>query len=276
MPTPALLAMRLLPGPLPELRALEELIDELSPWARSRVLARVTVGDEALPIWSICLGSQLPEAPSLAFVGGVHGLERIGTRVVLAYLQTLRVRLSWDRVLHELLSRVRLVFVPLVNPGGMRLGTRANPRGVDLMRNAPPHPDSRGTLLVGGQRLSRRIPWFAGHPEQGLETESSALVELIEREVLCSRTAVAIDCHSGFGMQDRLWFPYARTRKPFPQLAEVVGIKRLLDATLPNHVYRMEPQTQSYTITGDHGAPSPAPHLASAPAALRPAAARDR
>jgi len=226
-------------------------VHELSPWARSRVVARVPWEATSLPIWSICLGSTDPEAPSLAFVGGVHGLERIGTQVVLAYLQTLRVRLAWDGVLHDLLSRVRLVFIPLLNPGGMRLGTRANPHGVDLMRNAPPHPDSRGTLLLGGQRLSPRIPWFAGHPEQGLEVESSALIEVIERELLCSPSSLAIDCHSGFGMQDRLWFPYARTRKPFPLLAEVVGIKRLLDATLPNHVYRMEPQTQSYTISGD-------------------------
>lgn len=226
-------------------------MQELSPWARACVVASVPWGEASLPIWSICLGTTDREAPSLAFVAGVHGLERIGTQVVLAYLQTLRVRLAWDGVLHDLLSRVRLVFIPLLNPGGMRLGSRANPRGVDLMRNAPPHPDSRGTPLFGGQRLSPRLPWFAGHPEQGLEIESRALIEVIEREVLCSPCCLAIDCHSGFGLHDRLWFPYARTRKPFPLLAEVVGIKRLLDATLPNHVYRMEPQTQSYTITGD-------------------------
>ncbi len=236
---------------MPEVEALEALIEQLAPWARARTVARVTLPEGTLPIWSITLGSIDPQAPSLAFVGGVHGLERIGTQVVLAYLHTLRVRLGWDQVLHDLLSRVRLVFVPLLNPGGMRLGTRANPRGVDLMRNAPPHPDSRGTYLLGGQRLSPRLPWYAGEPERGLELESKVLIDVIERELLCSRVSVAVDCHSGFGLQDRLWFPYARTRKPFPQLAEVVGIKRLLDATLPNHVYRMEPQTQSYTITGD-------------------------
>ncbi|HEX5656439.1 MAG TPA: hypothetical protein VFX59_04555, partial [Polyangiales bacterium] len=62
---------------------------------------------------------------------------------------------------------------------------------------------------------------------------------------------IAIDCHSGFGMLDRLWFPYARTRKTFPNLAEVVGLKRLLDRTLPHHVYRVEPQANAYTIEGD-------------------------
>lgn len=236
---------------LPELSELEALIEQLTPWARPEILAHVRMRHSSLPIWALSLGSTSRVAPSLAFVGGVHGLERIGTQVVLAYLQTLRVRLQWDQVLHDLLSHVRLVFVPLVNPGGMMLGTRANPNGVDLMRNAPPHPDSRGTYLVGGQRLSPRLPWFSGYPEESLETESKALVGLIEREILPSRVSLAVDCHSGFGMQDRLWFPYARTRKLFPRLAEVVGLQRLLDATLPNHVYKMEPQTQSYTISGD-------------------------
>jgi hypothetical protein len=227
------------------------LIEDVAPHAESRVLAKVAVGEHRLPVWSLVFGSRDARAPVLSLVGGVHGLERIGTQVVLAYLHTLRARLSWDRVLHDLLERVRLVIVPLVNPGGMWLGTRGNPRGVDLMRNAHVHPDARGTFLVGGQRLSRRLPWYAGHPERGMEVESRALVELIEREVLGAPVAVALDCHSGFGMRDRLWFPYARTRKPFPRLGEVVALERLLDTTLPNHIYRMEPQAQTYTIEGD-------------------------
>jgi hypothetical protein len=235
----------------PELEELEQLLGALEPHARMRVLTRVEVAGESLPVHAITLGARDPGVPSLAYVGGVHGLERIGTQVVLAYLRTLSVRLSWDRVLHDTLSRVRLLFVPLLNPGGMLLGRRANPRGVDLMRNAPRHPQSRGTFLLGGQRLSARLPWYAGDPERGLELESRALIDAIERELLCSEVALAIDCHSGFGMVDRLWFPYARTRRPFPHLAEVVGLKSLLDATLPHHVYRVEPQAQAYTIDGD-------------------------
>ena len=240
---------------LPELIELERLLETLlrpdDPQARVRELARVQVGSRSLPIWSLSLGTTEPEAPSLAYVGGVHGLERIGTQVVLAYMRSLLVRFSWDRILRDTLERVRLVFVPLVNPGGMSLGTRANPRGVDLMRNGPRHAQGRGSFLLGGQRISPKLPWFAGDPERALEVESQALVDVIDREVLASRVAMAIDCHSGFGMVDRLWFPYARTRKPFPHLAEVVGLKRLLDRTLPHHVYQVEPQAQAYTIQGD-------------------------
>jgi len=137
------------------------------------------------------------------------------------------------------------------------LGSRSNPRGVDLMRNAPRGEGGRGSFLLGGQRISPRLPWFAGDAMDGAgdvaqcEPENRALFEIIERELLCSDVSLAIDCHSGFGMLDRLWFPYARTRKPFPHLAEVVGLKRLLDATLPHHVYRVEPQANAYTIEGD-------------------------
>lgn len=246
-------------SPLPELVELEALLERIEPHARIQVLTRVAVRDRSLPVYAISLGTTEPSAPSLAFVGGVHGLERIGTQVVLAYLSTLSGRLSWDRVLTDTLSRVRLLFVPLVNPGGMLLGSRSNPRGVDLMRNAPRGEGGRGSFLLGGQRFSPRLPWFAGDSTHGAgagdvahcEPENRALFEVIERELLCSDVSLAIDCHSGFGMLDRLWFPYARTRKPFPHLAEVVGLKRLLDATLPHHVYRVEPQANAYTIEGD-------------------------
>jgi len=136
-----------------------------------------------------------------------------------------------------------------VNPVGMKLGTRSNGHGVDLMRNAPPIVGSRPSLFVGGQRISRSLPWFMGTGT--MEAEGRALCKFIEREVFPSRAAVAVDCHSGFGLVDRLWFPYAHSRKPFPGLAEVVGLYKLLGRTFPHHVYRLEPQAQAYTIVGD-------------------------
>jgi hypothetical protein len=238
------------PPSLPELSELESLLVQVEPHARVELLARVDGGGRSLPVYAAVLGTSEPSAPSLAFVGGVHGLERIGTQVVLAYLRSLSVRLGWDRILADTLARVRLVFVPLLNPSGMLLGRRANARGVDLMRNAPRGEGGRGTFLLGGQRISPRLPWYAGDPDS-CERESRALFALVSKELLCSDVSLAVDCHSGFGMVDRLWFPYARTRKPFPNLAEVVGLKRLLDRTLPHHVYRVEPQANAYTIEGD-------------------------
>ena len=69
----------------------------------------------------------------LGVVGGVHGLERVGTHVVLSYLTTLVQLLQWDTLLRSSLERTRIVLVPLVNPGGMARRRRSNPDGVDLM-----------------------------------------------------------------------------------------------------------------------------------------------
>ncbi|MCB9604724.1 MAG: DUF2817 domain-containing protein, partial [Sandaracinus sp.] len=214
--------------PLRELEQLDQLLDRLAAHARVETLANAEHRGHRFPIHGVVLGATDRTMPTLAVVGGVHGLERIGTRVVLAYLHTLSELLGWDEVLARALERSRLVFVPLVNPVGMLRRTRANGAGVDLMRNAPPHPDGRPSPLVGGQRLSARLPWFMGAPGAPMETESAALCAFVERELFQARLAVSVDVHSGFGLEDRLWFPYARTRRPFPNLAEVYALERLL------------------------------------------------
>ncbi len=238
------------PGTLPELDALLRVIDALGDDARVETLVNVELLGKTYPVLGIAIGSTEPEAPTLAIVGGVHGVERIGAQVALSHLETIAVRLRWDEVLRRTLDRIRLVYVPLVNPGGTVLGTRANPNGVDLMRNAPVHPESRASFLVGGQRLSPSLPWYMGDPA-AMEPESAALCAFLDRELLGARAAISVDCHSGFGLEDRLWFPYSRTRKPFPNLPEVLALAELLDSTSPNHVYRFEPQAQAYTIVGD-------------------------
>jgi hypothetical protein len=209
-------------------------------------LARV----EAMPIYAFRFGAAAPAAPALLVVGGVHGLERIGTDVAIAFLSSLITRLGWDHVLHDALARCRVIVVPLVNPIGMARGQRANGNGVDLMRNAPAH-DLGGTPLVGGHRISPRLPWYMGAPGAAMEPEAAALVQLVERELFAAPFAIALDLHSGFGFADRLWYPYARTREPLPDQPAITALARLLDDTLPNHVYRVEQTAQTYTIRGD-------------------------
>jgi hypothetical protein len=241
------------PGePLPELAALLALAGEVERCGRVEVLTEVASGrDGSYPVLALHFGPASRRAPVFILVGGVHGLERIGTEVVLAYATSFCRRLAWDRVAASVLEQARLVAVPLVNPVGMARRSRANGRGVDLMRNAPDHPEGWATPLIGGQRLSRRLPWYRGRPGDGMEAEALALVELVEREAFDAELAVVLDVHSGFGLVDRLWFPYARTRRPLPHLPELFALRRLLDDTLPHHVYRMEPQAQTYTVKGD-------------------------
>ena len=78
-----------------------------------------------LPVYTVCLGNPDPALPCVGYFGGVHGLERIGAQVVIAFLQSIVMRLRWDTTLHRQLEQVRLVFMPIVNPGGMWAATRA-------------------------------------------------------------------------------------------------------------------------------------------------------
>lgn len=231
---------------LPELEELESLIRRLGSHARVQTIAHAG----GYPIHGLVVGSEDPASPCLLLVGGVHGLERIGTQVVLAYLTTLAERLHWDELTRDALARSRVAAVPLVNPVGMQAGTRCNGNGVDLMRNAPSGSGVGGSFLVGGQRISARLPWYMGRRGR-LEAESEALIEFVSEHVLCSAASIALDVHSGFGFQDRLWFPYARTRQPFPHISEMYALYELLNQTLPHHVYRTEPQSHAYLIDGD-------------------------
>jgi hypothetical protein len=236
---------------LPELVELEELIEVISGHARVDVLARVPVRDQTFPVYGLTLGSTDPKAPVLGLFGGVHGLERIGTHVVLAYLQTIAELLSWDEAFHDKLQKTRLILMPIVNPGGMYLHYRSNPNGVDLMRNAPIDADGNLYPMVSGHRYSPRLPWYRGVAGQPMEVEAQALCDFVRRETKDSVVSICLDVHSGFGALDRLWFPYARTTKPFPNLPEFYAMSQLFDRAYPNHFYRVEPQAKQYSTHGD-------------------------
>ena len=73
-----------MPHDLPELDQLHELIDRLGDDAWVEQLAEIEHEDLRVPILAVMIGARDPSAPTFALVGGVHGLERIGTQVVLA------------------------------------------------------------------------------------------------------------------------------------------------------------------------------------------------
>lgn len=241
---------------LPELVQLQALISQGQRWLEVTTLAEVAdVADPSsapLPIQQLTLGRNEPGAPTLVLVGGVHGLERIGTQVVLAYLETLLGRIPWDRSLNQQLEEMRIVLLPLVNPAGMAANYRANGNGVDLMRNAPIDSSERTAWLVGGHRFSHRLPWYRGPAGTAMETEAKALCDAIEALLAHSPFTIALDCHSGFGLHDRLWFPYARSRfRPIPHLGEIFHLRALFTQTYPHQNYIFEPQARHYTCHGD-------------------------
>ena len=237
--------------PLPELIELERLIADAPPSLRARVACESRAGALRFPVHVLTLGSEDPAAPAVGYFGGVHGLERIGAEVVLAYLRSLVKRLSWDAVLHQQLQSLRLVFMPLVNPAGLWLGTRANGNGVDLMRNSPVEAREPVPLMIGGQRISPRLPWYRGAEGAVMEAESAALCQLVEQELLGRPFSLAIDCHSGFGARDRIWFPHAHTTEPIEHLPELHALRQIFEQSNVHHQYLIEPQSQQYLTHGD-------------------------
>jgi hypothetical protein len=236
---------------LPELIELERLIEAGAPYLDASTVCHVEAGSRRFPVHAITLGNPDPTLPAVGFFGGVHGLERIGTEVVIAYLQSLVMRLKWDGLLHRQLESMRLVFMPLINPGGLCLGTRANPNGVDLMRNAPIDASERVPFLIGGQRLSRHIAWYRGRQEAPMETENEAVCQVVDTELLSRTFSIALDCHSGFGINDRIWFPYAHTVKPIAHLPEIHALQEIFAQTNRHHRYVFEPQSRQYLAHGD-------------------------
>jgi len=236
---------------LPELVELERILEAHGECFETRTLCEVNDGERVFPLHAITFGSRSHEAPAVGFFGGVHGLERVGTHVLLSFLDSLASRLKWDERIQALASGLRLVFLPLVNPAGMSRGSRANANGVDLMRNAPVQSRERVPFLLGGQRLTPRLPWYRGEPQAPLELESEALCALVREELLSRPFSIALDCHSGFGLRDRIWFPYAHTRNPFAQLAEVHALFALYTQAHPSHPYLFEPQSRRYLAHGD-------------------------
>jgi hypothetical protein len=236
---------------LPELLELQRLAQLAGPHMEQRLLCEVTAGEQRFPVHAFLLGSARKDAPAVGFFGGVHGLERIGAEVTIAYLRSIVMRLQWDETLHRQLENIRLVFVPLVNPGGLWLGTRANPNGVDLMRNAPVESSERVPYLLGGQRMSASLPWYRGALGAAMECESAAVCAIVESELWGRPFSIAVDCHSGFGLIDRIWFPFAHTSRPIAHLPEIHALCEILDHTLLHHRYVLEPQSRQYLTHGD-------------------------
>ncbi|MCM2680665.1 M14 family zinc carboxypeptidase [Echinimonas agarilytica] len=237
---------------LPELFELESLIERAGSKMRCSVIANAPFDGSTLPVHLLEMGSTDPLAPAIGFVGGVHGVERIGSQVILAYLQSLLSRMRWDDSLQDQLDKVKLFMIPIVNPGGMFNNTRCNPNGIDLMRNAPIEAKGKVPKLLGGHRYSRHLPWYRGLKEDCMEPELQGLHDYMRQHVLGRPFTMTLDCHSGFGFHDRLWFPYAGSFTPIADLNTMYRVNRLFVKTFPNHtLYKVEPQAHSYTTHGD-------------------------
>jgi hypothetical protein len=119
------------------------------------------------------------------------------------------------------------------------------------MRNAPVDCAAGAPFLLGGQRLSPGLPWYRGEAGAPMQAEAQALCDVVATEILVHDFALTIDCHSGFGLTDRVWFPHAHTARPIEHLPELHALSRLLDDSMVHHRYVFEPQSRQYLAHGD-------------------------
>ncbi|MCO4753835.1 MAG: DUF2817 domain-containing protein [Bacteriovoracaceae bacterium] len=235
---------------LKELNQLEKLEQMKPSQVRFNTLDVVEHDGVEYPIKSVIIGSEDKSAPTFGLFGGVHGLERVGSQIILEFFNSLFEQLKWDRDLARNLEQFRIVSIPVVNPVGMARGSRSNGNSVDLMRNAPVEADTNHTLpLVSGHRVSSILPWYRG--KNGLEKESKALLEFVEQEMFTSQASVALDIHSGFGSKDQIWYPWAKSKEQFPRDLEMQKLRELLDLSFPYHIYKIERQSDNYLAHGD-------------------------
>ena len=109
----------------------------------------------------------------------------------------------------------------------MQQHTRANGQGIDLMRNAP--IDSQTNCLAG--RWTPDFALFAlvsgGRGCRDGE-KAQAVYNFIQTQVFPAPFSLVLDCHSGFGLHDRIWFPYAKSRQePIKHLGIVYRLRKL-------------------------------------------------
>ena len=96
-----------------------------------------------------------------------------------------------------------------------------------------------------------RLPWFRGVFGTAMEAENRTVCEVVHAELLSRAFSLSVDCHSGFGTRDRLWFPYAHTRTPIVHLAEMHALKNIFTASHSHYRYIFEPQSLQYLAHGD-------------------------
>ena len=84
-----------------------------------------------------------------------------------------------------------------------------------------------------------------------MELESTAMLKVVSGQLACRPFSLALDCHSGYGFGDSIWFPYAKTRRWMAHLPEMFQLKNMLEQSMPHHEYSFEPQSNQYLLHGD-------------------------
>ncbi len=89
-----------------ELEELKAILLAGSAHFEVDVVAEAHTAGPSFPLYTASIGSRDPLAPAVGLFGGIHGLERMGTQLILHYLRALLFRLEWDELLHRQLEKI--------------------------------------------------------------------------------------------------------------------------------------------------------------------------
>lgn len=99
------------------------------------------------------------DEPEFKYVSTMHGDEPVGTEMCLYFIDHLLNSYGSDSRVTNLVDETAIWIVPLMNPDGLELGTRANANGFDLNRSFPAFPtDFSGTAFTAGPNYSGLEP----------------------------------------------------------------------------------------------------------------------
>ena len=208
--------MKQLAAALPELAAIEELATSACAWGAvddahgRRGLADPRAAVRQLPIAANRRCSS--PAACMASNGSVRTSRSRFSRSLVA-------RLAWDDAAARSVDARADHRRAAASTRSAWRSASARTAAASISCATRPRPHVGGTPLIGGHRLSPRLPWYMGRADAAWSPRRRRSSRFVERELSRAPLAIALDLHSGFGLVDRLWYPYARTREPPPDLA---------------------------------------------------------
>jgi carboxypeptidase T len=186
-------------------RSYEEVREKLAQAQQKHpdIATVETIGKSYLqrPIEVIRISSSDKDVPRVLFVGGIHGLEKVGVEMVIRLMDRLLEGHGTDQRITTMLEQRQVWLVPVLNPDGYATSRRKNARGVDLNRNF-----AVGFSSPGSASRWRLWPFYAG-PSPYSEPETRAIKDLTARVPF----SIALSFHSFGGLIN---FPYGHTRTP--------------------------------------------------------------
>lgn len=209
-----------------------------------------TADNLRFPLYALEIGTKkaIKEHP-VALVAGVHGLETIGISILLDSLFYMLQKNSSGYLPQISQGKIGIIVLPIVNPGGVAIWSRSNPHGVDLMRNSGWNAET-ALPFFGGQRWSPHLPYYRG---DCIEKETRALYKFVISYLFQQKETIVpvVDIHSGFGVRNRVWWPYARSKKECRDHALYEHIAAHLKDERGHDEHIFEKQSDSYTVHGD-------------------------